>query len=92
MYKVRISTQVESFLRRVAPEPRRKLKGAIGGLARQQGDVKVLEDDLAGFWRLRVGRFRVVFCYTDIQTIDCIFVEERRLVYEVFGALLKEKL
>jgi mRNA interferase RelE/StbE len=34
----------------------------------------------------------VVFRYVEPRTIDCIFVEERKLVYEIFAALLSEKL
>jgi mRNA interferase RelE/StbE len=38
-----------------------------------------------------VGRHRVVFRCVDPHPIDCIFVEERKLVYEIFAALLSEK-
>ena len=60
-------------------------------MAKGKGDVLPLEENLAGFWRLRVGRFRVVFDYEDSSTIRCIFIEEHRLVYEVFAAMLKER-
>jgi len=91
MYRVRISEQVERFLQSLAPIPKRRLREAMGRLARQQGEIKVLENDLSGFSRLKVGRYRVVFCYVEPSTIDCIFVEERKLVYEVFAALLREQ-
>ena len=91
MYRVRISEQVERFLLSLAPTPKRRLREAMGRLARQQGEIKVLENDLNGFSRLKVGRYRVVFCYVEPSTIDCIFVEERKLVYEVFAALLREQ-
>lgn len=90
-YKVRISEQVEGFLRSLAPTPRRRLRDAVGKLAREQGDIKALENDLSGFYRLKVGRYRVVFCYTEPSTVDCIFAEERKLVYEVFAELLRER-
>jgi mRNA interferase RelE/StbE len=61
-------------------------------LAREEGDRRALEDELAGFWRLRVGRFRVIYRHVAPQTIDCVFAEERKLVYELFGALLRERL
>jgi len=91
MYKVRISEQVERFLQRLAPTPKHQLREAMGQLARQQGDIKALENDLIGFSRLKVGRYRIVFCYVEPSTIDCVFAEERKLVYEVFAALLREQ-
>jgi mRNA interferase RelE/StbE len=91
MYKVRISEQVERFLQSLAPTPKLRLREAMGQLARHKGDIKALENDLSGFSRLKVGRYRVVFCYAEPSTIDCVFAEERKLVYEVFAALLREQ-
>ncbi len=92
MYKVCISTQVEAFLRTLAPTPKQRVRAAIAALSTQRGDFKALENELIGFHRLKVGRHRIVFCYVEGKTIDCIFAEERKLVYEVFAALLRENL
>jgi len=92
MYKVRTSAQVDEFLQTLPPGPKHKLRQAIGDLANGKGSVRVLENELAGFHRLKTGRYRVVFCYVKPMTIDCVFAEERKLVYEVFAALLKESL
>ncbi len=92
MARVRISAQVEAFLGRLPPEPRKKLRAALVALGKSAGDIKPLENELAGFHRLRVGRYRVVFCYAAPDTVDCVYAEERRIVYEVFAALLRERL
>ncbi|AHF91105.1 hypothetical protein OpiT1DRAFT_02515 [Opitutaceae bacterium TAV1] len=92
MYKVRISEQVEFFLRTLPPGPKHAVREAVARLASQKGQIKALENELSGFWRLRVGRYRVIFTYARPMTIDCLFAEERKLVYEVFGELMKEKL
>jgi mRNA interferase RelE/StbE len=81
---VRPSIQVVEFARRLAPEPRRAMRRALEDLRREKGDIRALEGTLAGFYRLRVGRHRVVFAYAADGGIDAIFVEERSLVYEVF--------
>lgn len=91
MSKVYISEQVIAFMHRQAPEPRRSLKAALVDLEKGKGDLIALEENLAGFWRLRVGRFRIVVRYEE-DRIDCVFAEERRLVYELFAAMLREKL
>jgi mRNA interferase RelE/StbE len=41
---------------------------------------------LAGYHRLRVGRFRIIFSYAADETIEVLFIEERSLVYEAFEA------
>ena len=90
MYKVNTSEQVDAFLSRLAPTPRLRLREAIGKLRTEGGDIRTLESDLSGFCRLKSGRYRVIFCYSEPSTIDCIFAEERKLVYEIFSALLRE--
>jgi len=92
MYKLRVSDEVELFLRSLPPAPKHALREAIGKLTKQQGDIRALEGDLAGFWRLRVGRYRVLFTYEKPMTIVCAYAAERSLVYEVFGAMVREHL
>jgi mRNA interferase RelE/StbE len=83
---VRPATQVIEFARRLAPEPRRAVKHARSGLRQERGDIKALEGNLAGYYRLRVGRHRIIFSYAADGAIEAIFIEERQLVYEVFEA------
>ena len=90
MYKGNTSEQVDAFLVRLAPTPRLRLREAMGKLRTEGGDIRVLEGDLSGFYRLKRGRYRVIFCYAEPRTIGCIFAEERKLVYEIFSALLRE--
>ena len=46
--KVELDPQVASFLRSLAPEPRKQIRAALRGLEDEAGDLKVLEDELAG--------------------------------------------
>lgn len=55
----RIPSQVEEFVKSLAPEPRRGLRTALKGLADDRGDIKVLEGALAGYVRLRVAGYRI---------------------------------
>lgn len=81
-----------AFQRALAPEPRRALKAALLALARGQVDIRALEDELAGFYRLRVGAFRVVFFYAPDGTIVCFHAERRAVVYDLLAANLAELL
>ena len=73
--RVELDPQVAEFARSLAPEPRRRLRAALRGLEEEQGDLKPLEADLAGYARLRVAR--------------CVFVERRAVVYELFSEILR---
>ena len=89
---VRTALQVTDYARRLAPETRRAVKQALKGLGHDRGDIRVLEGNLAGFHRLRVGRHRLIFAYRADDLIDVLFIEERRLVYEIFEAEFIAKL
>ena len=85
-YKVQIKEQVRAFQATLGLDDRRALKRAIFALATERGDIKALGENLAGYYRLRVGRYRVVFRYLPGLVIDCVYVNERKLVYEIFEA------
>jgi mRNA-degrading endonuclease RelE of RelBE toxin-antitoxin system len=89
--RVLVSAQVKSFLESLAPEPRRKVWRAIKDLAKKKGDIKQLEGKLAPYWRLRVGRVRVVYDQRALRgerRILCFFAEHRATVYAVLEQLL----
>lgn len=83
---LRPAVQVVDYVRRLAPEPRRAVKHALGELRFERGDILALEGVFSGYYRLRVGKFRIIFAYAADQAIEVIFIEERSLVYEVFEA------
>ena len=89
---VRPAVQVIEYVRRLAPEPRRAVKRALIDLRRESGDIQALEGNLSGYYRLKVGRHRLIFAYAQDQAIEVVFIEERSLVYEVFEAQFIKKL
>jgi mRNA-degrading endonuclease RelE of RelBE toxin-antitoxin system len=89
--RVRVGQRVEEFLRTLAPEPRRALWRGIKGLAKSKGDVRQLEGKLSRFWRLRVGRMRVVYELRIVRgerQAVCFFAGYRATVYSVLEQLL----
>lgn len=78
--------QVIEFAKRLAPESRRAVKHALIELRHERGDIRALEANLSGYYRLRIGRHRIIFSYAADGAIDAIFLEDRQLVYEVFEA------
>ena len=81
---LRPSVQVIEFARRLAPEPRRAVKLALVGLRAEKGDIRSLEGTLSGYYRLRVGRHRIIFNYPADGAVEALFIEERQLIYELF--------
>jgi mRNA interferase RelE/StbE len=79
-----VKEPVYEFARRLAPEPRHAVKQALKALRTEDGDIRALERTLTGYYRLRIGKFRLIFRYVDSATIEAVFLEERDIVYEVF--------
>ena len=88
---IKPSAQVAEFLRGLSPEPRRQLRVAIRALARNRGDIKALEGGLAGYWRLRVGSYRVIL-WRSATVIECVFAERRSIIYEIFAEEMRRRL
>jgi mRNA interferase RelE/StbE len=89
---LRPSIQVIAFVSRLAPEPRRAIKLALAALRLERGDFRVLEGSLSGYYRLRVGRYRIILSYAADGAIEAVFIEERQLVYELFEAQFIKRL
>ena len=86
--KIEIEKQVLDFVGSLAPEPRRLIRDALRKLNQENGDIRALEGELEGFYRLRVGRYRVIFRYRRAgrsRVIRCVYAAHRTLIYEVFA-------
>ena len=85
-YTVQIKEQVRALQATLGLVHRREIKRAIVGLAAERGDIRALSENLAGYHRLKVGRYRIIFRYLPGRIIDCVYLNERKLVYEIFEA------
>ena len=85
--KISASDQVAAWLRGLPPDPKRRVRAALKGLADWQGDIKALRGELDGFYRLRVGGYRIVYCVRSGQAIQLEYADTRDLVYETFRQL-----
>ena len=92
--KVEVAGQVIRFVRKQSPEPRRALRLAVRQLKQERGDIQPLHEHLDGFYRLRVGRYRVIFEYhigrRGERKVRCVYAATRSVVYEVFAQQLQE--
>jgi mRNA-degrading endonuclease RelE of RelBE toxin-antitoxin system len=90
--RVLLAAQVVEFVRRLPPEPKARMRRALRDLSSERGDIKALEAPLGGYCRLRVGGYRIVFAYGKRQTIECVFAEQRSVVYEMLLERLRDRL
>ncbi|MBU3666322.1 MAG: hypothetical protein FGM15_10680 [Chthoniobacterales bacterium] len=89
--KVNVAYQVSEDIKRLAPHSRKRLRCAIRELEHEKGDIKALEEDLHGYFRVKVRSYRVILAYRGTKRpgppeIDCLFCEHRSTVYEAFAA------
>jgi mRNA interferase RelE/StbE len=89
--EVVISDQVREYQRALAPEPRRRVKAAIIALAEGSGNLKALQGNLTGLWRLRVGEHRIVYRHHQGR-IEVFYAAPRETVYEFLAAHWRELL
>jgi mRNA interferase RelE/StbE len=83
-YRVVVREQVKGFIETLGPESRKKIRLALRGLESERGDRLPLKEKLSGYHRLRVGGYRVVYRYLPGKVIECVFMEERGLIYDLF--------
>jgi mRNA interferase RelE/StbE len=95
LMKVELEQQVVDFIRSLAPEPRQAIRRSLKNLENEAGDIRALEGELEGFYRLRVLRYRIIFFYHvrgKSRTIRCVYAAPRGIVYEVFAQSIRELL
>ena len=85
-YRVRLERQVVDFVNARLPEFRRRVKEAFKGLATWEGDICPLRDELEGYYRLRVDRYRFLFAVT--KQIEVVYAGPRTTAYEAFESMV----
>ena len=93
--RIKVSKQVTEFISAQAPDPKKRLRAGVRGLAADRGDIKDLVDELLGYKRLRVGEFRIIYreAFEEGEAVrKCLFAERRNVVYELFSQMLLDDL
>jgi mRNA interferase RelE/StbE len=90
LYKLRVTDEMERFIRSLHPELKRKLKGALKIISSTPDAGKALRDDLAGLRSFRVSRFRIIYRIS-LRTIEIIAIGPRERIYEETYRLIKKK-
>jgi mRNA interferase RelE/StbE len=92
---VELEEQVVHFIRSLPPQPRQAIRRALRNLQQEQGDIRALEGELEGFYRIRIQRYRVILHYelqNERRVIRCVYAATRSIVYEVFAQRIRDLL
>ena len=82
---MKFSDQVVDALKALQPGVSRDIRRALDDVnAGKKRDIPALTGELAGFWRLRVGKHRIVFRYGDVGQLMAEFLGPRSTIYRSF--------
>lgn len=84
MYEIVLRNNAKKFLQRLSKDSYLRFSTALHKLSMDPlaGDVKKLRGDLPGAYRLRVGKWRVLFIRNDdARRIDIVMIEKRGDIY-----------
>ena len=87
-----IPPHVADVIRNLPPEVKRGVKAAIRALSNDPSAGEPLQRELAGLWKYRVRRFRVVYeVNRRRRVLRIIAVGHRRTVYEELVSLARPR-
>ena len=89
--EVTLDDQPLAFLQRQPPAAKRKLRAALHTIERGEAFPEPLEDELEGFYKVKVADYRML-----LQTVSggrgphyrVVFAEKRKAVYVLFSQIL----
>lgn len=76
----KLSKRAAKFLVAQVPSVKDRIKSAIDEIPK--GDIKPLQGQFSGLFRLRVGGFRVIFNYMDAETVFIYDIGSRGDIYK----------
>jgi len=87
--RISASEQVQLWLTGLTPDTKRQVRGALRvlGTSGRGLDIKTLGGELEGFYRLRIGAYRVVYHHGPARTVYLDYADLRDEVYEAFKRL-----
>jgi mRNA interferase RelE/StbE len=91
-YRLDIPPHIADIFRHLAPDLKRGVKQALRSVSADPFAGTPLIGELAGLWRIKVRRFRIVYEFDRKHRMIRIFaIGHRREIYEQAAALLRKK-
>ncbi len=89
--EVIVEAQPLAFIRRQPPDARKRLREAIHAIERGETFPELLEDELEGFYKMRVENCRLILQHKSggrAPLFKVVFAERRSVVYEMFRQII----
>jgi len=89
--KVLLAAPVVQFIKRQPPATRTQLRAALHAVENGEVFPEPFEDELEGFYKLKVDRFRFILQSEPGESgpvFKVVFAERRKVVYEMFSQIL----
>ena len=76
-WSIKVSSIAEKYFKKLDKKRRRKIKEKLLALSRQQDplentQVKALTGELKGFYRLRIGDYRIIFALLEEEKVIAV--------------------
>jgi mRNA interferase RelE/StbE len=92
VYRLKIPKAVRQEIDRLPGNARQRIKRTIAGLAFEPrpANASELEDELAGFWRIKLDDYRIIYSIDDeVVTVEIVRVGQR--TSKTYTDLLKQR-
>ncbi|HZF02065.1 MAG TPA: hypothetical protein VE344_09235 [Methylomirabilota bacterium] len=89
--EVIVEEQPLAFIRRQSPDARKRLRAAIHAIEHGDSFPDPLDDELEGFYKLRVENCRLILQHESgdkAPLFKVVFAERRSVVYEMFRQII----
>jgi mRNA interferase RelE/StbE len=87
-----VPPKVAEAIRHLPPDIKRAIRAALRALANNPSVGEPLEEELAGYWKYRVRRYRIIYrVIRPGKVLRILAVGERRSIYEEAAELLRSQ-
>jgi mRNA-degrading endonuclease RelE of RelBE toxin-antitoxin system len=89
--KLTLEQQPLEFIKRQPPQNRKRLRDALHAVERGAAFPEPWEDELEGFYKMKVERYRLILQSVTSEEgprFRVVFAERRKTVYEMFSQIL----
>ena len=91
-YRPDIPPRVAEVIRHLPPEIKTAVKSAVRLLSGDPGRGEALQRDLAGLWKYRVRRFRLIYRFDrKTRVLRLVALGHRRSIYDELSAMAKTR-
>jgi mRNA interferase RelE/StbE len=88
---LRVPPAVVSFIRRLHPRLKGKIRRGLDAIVEDAAVGKALRAELTGLRSYRIGKFRIVYREAAGRVVEIVAIGPRRTIYEETLRLIKRK-